>query len=138
MAENYKKLVEEIATDFVEEYKQELTEIIKENKDKTSDYIFDEAIYQKWDLNDKIHEWIDTAWYGILRDDAFNGFNTEFLTCAFIIEQSENTETDTGLWESQEPQEAIMTQAFFSLRNDVYFEVEKKIKELIQDINLDY
>jgi len=133
---NYYELIKEEAKDFVEENEEELKEIIKENKDKEVDEIFDEAIYQKWDLHDKIHEWLDNAWYGFLRNDYFKQYNSELTTCSAIIDESNEVESDGGLWEGQEPQEAIKTQAFFTARNDLYFEVEEQIKDLINQVLL--
>lgn len=127
----YEELINKEANDFVRNHKEELTEIIKKNKDEEEDFIFDEAIYQKWDLNDKIHQHLDSGWYGFLRDDVFKNANSELMTCAMILDESEEAETDSGLWDGQEPQEAIKTQAFFTARNDLYFRIEKLIKELI-------
>jgi len=39
--------IEKEADDFIEEHKDNISEIIKENRDEPDDYIFDEAIYQK-------------------------------------------------------------------------------------------
>jgi len=129
----YSELIEEEATDFINEHKEKFLEVIKENIDRTEDYIFSEAIYQDEDLNSMIHEWLDSSWYSFMRDDAFKDFNTEFTTCAIILEWSKEVETDSGLWENQEPKEAISTQAFFSVRNDLYRLIEDKLKELISE-----
>ncbi len=130
----YYKLIENEAKNFIEENKEELEKLIKENIEEEAEFIFDEVIYQEWDLNDKIHEYLDGVWYGFLREDVFNEYNTEFLTCSAILELSDEAETDTGLWEGAEPQEAIQTQAFFTVKNDLYFKVEELIKELIDKI----
>ena len=128
----YYGAINEMAKDFIEEYEEEIKEIIKENKDRDKKYIFDEAIYQNWDLIDKVHEWLDSAWYGFLRQDWAKDYRTELMSCVEIIDESEETETDQGLWEGQEPQEAIKTQAFFTARNDLYFIIEKLIKEFME------
>ena len=125
----YYQTIEEEAEDFIENYKEEIDEIIKENKEKSNEYIFDEAIYQQWDLIDKIHEWLDSGWYGFLRKDWCDDTNSEFMASAKVLEESEEVETDTGLWEGQEPQDAIRTQAFFTVRQDLYFAIEKLLKE---------
>jgi len=126
----YEETIEEMAEDFIEEHKEELTEIIRENKDRTEDYIY-EVIYQEWDLLDKIHEYLDGGWYGFLRSDFLNDCKTELSSCAKLLELVRNPEDDYGLWEGQEPQKAIETQAFFSVRADLYFTIEKKIKKMI-------
>jgi len=132
-AKTYDEAIEEMAEDFIAYYKEEITEMIKENKDKDEGYIFDEVIYQKWDITDKIHEWLDSDWYGFLRSDFLDECKTQLSSCAEIIDSVHEIETDSGLWDGQEPEEAIMTKAFFSVRNDLYWAVEKKIKELIRD-----
>jgi len=131
MSKTYYESINEMADDFVSEYKDEIKEIIKENKDRKPDYIFDEAIYQKWDLTDKLHEWLDSAWYGFLRSDWCKECVTEFSSCAKLLDESNEVETDSGLWEGQDPKDAIMTQAFFTARIDLYFQVEKLIKGII-------
>lgn len=130
--QTYYETIEEEAKDFVDEYKTELEETIKENKKKTPDYIFDEAIYQKWDLNDKLHEWQNSNWYGFLRSDWCEDCKTELSSAVKVLELSLEEETDTGLWEGQTPQEAIITMAFFTARIDLYSAVEKLIKEMIK------
>ena len=134
MGGTYSEEIENEADEFVEEYKEELTEIIKENKDRTEDYIFDEPIYQEWDLNSKIHEWVDSIWYGFIRRDFLKDFNSELSSYARILDECKEKETDSGLWDGQEPKEAIQTQAFFSVRNDIYWSVEEKIKKLIESV----
>jgi len=131
MSKTYYQSINEMADDFVENYKDELNEIMKENKKKGADYIFNEAIYQNWDLNDKLHEWLDSAWYGFLRSDWCEECNTEFSSCAKLLDESNEVETDSGLWEGQDPKDAIMTQAFFTARTDLSFEIEKIIKKMI-------
>ena len=128
---NYYKTIEEEAKDFTENYRDDIIDVIKENKDEDADYIYDEAIYQKWDLNDKIYEWLDTAWYGFLRRGFFKDCTTELISAAKILDESLEIETDEGLWEGQEPVKAIMSQAFYTVQNDLYNEIEKQIKEMI-------
>ena len=131
MSKTYYESINEMASDFVSQYEDEIKEIIKENKKSDAKYIFDEMIYQKWDLTDKLHEWLDSAWYGFLRSDWCENCNTEFLSAAKLLDESNEIETDSGLWEGQDPKDAIMTQAFFTARSDLYFETEKIIKEMI-------
>lgn len=131
MAKTYYGLIDEMTDDFLENYEDEIKEQIKEQGEKVTDVIFDN-IYQEWDLNSKIHEWLDSSWHGFLREDCFENFNSELTTCAFILDESDEVETDSGLWEGQEPKKAIQTQAFFTVKSDLYFKIEKKIKEKIE------
>jgi len=128
----YYQAIKDLADDFISEYKDELREIIKENKEKTDEEIWDE-IYQNWDLNNKIFEFLDSAWYGFLRSDWCEDRNTELSSAVKVIEESNEVETDSGLWEGKEPEEAIMGQAFFTAENDLYFEIEDRIKQMIKD-----
>lgn len=130
---DYYKEIEDEADEFMNDHEDELLEIIKENKDQDEDYIFDEAIYQSWDIHDKIHEQLDNNWHGFLRRDWLKEYDSELTSCARILDESNEVETDGGLWEKQEPREAINTQAFFTVRGDLYWELESKIKELIKN-----
>lgn len=131
MAKTYYDQIDEEVNDFMEYWKEDIAEIIKENITQNEDEIFEE-IYQEWDLNDKIHEFLDNNWFNFLREEPFEKFNSELTTCAFILDESDEVETDSGLWEGQEPKQAIQTQAFFTVRNDLYNRVEGKIRELIK------
>jgi|TARA_Y100000310_G_C20475388_1_gene712129 acyl carrier protein len=129
----YNEEIEDEAKEFIEYHKEDIKDIITENNEEDEEFIFDECIYQDWDLNDKIHEWADSGWFGFLRRDCFNEAKTELTSCAMILELCNNKETDYGLWENQEPTRAINTQAFFSVRNDLYSEIEEKLKEFISE-----
>ncbi|MCD6492420.1 MAG: hypothetical protein J7K36_01240 [Archaeoglobaceae archaeon] len=130
----YDEALDSMAKDFIDCYKEELQEIIEENIDEDEDYIFDEEIYQNWDLIDKIHEWLDTSWYSFLREEFLDDCKTEFSSCARILDFVREEETDSGLWEGQDPEQATQTKAFFSVRNDLYWIIRDKILELIRDI----
>jgi hypothetical protein len=128
----YYEEIKEEAKDFIENYDEELRDIIRSNKDESKNYIFDEVIYQQWDLIDKIHEWLDSAWYGFLRRDFCGDCDTELVSAVKILDESNERETDSGLWEGQEPEDAIKTQAFYTARTDLYFEIERQLKVFIE------
>ena len=52
---------------------------------------------------------------------------------ALLDELSKHEETDNGLWEGQEPREAIATQAAFTYGNAVYAEWTDLIKQINDD-----
>lgn len=124
----YKDLILETAEVFIDNFREEIENEIKEGSDFNSmiDHI---------DLHDKLHEDLDNSWYSFLRDDIFKDFDSELTTCARILDWTSNKETDSGLWEGQEPEQAIQTQAFFSVRSDVYFVLEDLYNDLAEEIN---
>ena len=128
----YYQAIKDLADDFISDYGDEIKEIIKENKEKTEEEIWEE-IYQNWDLNDKIWEFLDSAWYSFLRDEWCEDRKTELSSAVKVIEESNEVETDSGLWEGKEPEDAIMSQAFATAGNDLYFELEERIKQMIED-----
>lgn len=91
---------------------------------------------ESWDVDpynyfdDAVHNWVDNDFiYVDLRD------------AADIIESSNNVEYDNGLWEGQEPIEAVKTQAFFTYRGDLMNEVNNiladKLDQLRTDVQLE-
>ncbi|MCD6402677.1 hypothetical protein J7L36_02390 [bacterium] len=128
----YYQAIEELADDFIEDYRDEIKEIITKNKEKTDDEIWDE-IYQNWDLLDKIWEFLDSAWHGFLRSDWCKDRKTELGAATKILEENKEVERDSGLWEGKEPTDAIVAQAFATAKNDLYFELENRIRELIKN-----
>ena len=67
-----------------------------------------------------------------------NGCNNypSLTEAAEIIDNCENEETDTGLWEGQQPEEALKSKAFWCQRNDaiadfcdLFNEVKDKYEE---------
>ncbi len=133
----YSETIDEYAQDFIAEWKEELEKIIQEELKAGWDenYVFDESIYQDWDIYDKLHNFLDGAWYSFLREDWAGDYDSELTTCARILDLSRNVEEDSGLWEGKEPAEAIATQAFFTTRSDLYYRVEELLKELISDLS---
>jgi hypothetical protein len=53
---------------------------------------------------------------------------------AFVIENSNNVESDSGLWDGKDPAEALETQAAFTYGNDVRNEVE----EIYEDLKMEF
>jgi hypothetical protein len=106
--QNYYGYISDQAKSFTDEHKDD---VIAEIRDGNTD------VYDM--LNDsRIHEWVDNDFIYV-----------DLVDSAHIIEQSDNVETDLGLWEGQEPMEAIKTQAFFTYRNDLYYAVKELMEE---------
>lgn len=105
---NYVDKLESEARFFIGKY---ITNIIEEIKEGNTD------IY-RFIQDSKLHEWCENDFTYINLIDSAN-----------IIDQSENVEQDSGLWEGQEPMRAIETQAFYTYKGDLY----STIKDLLED-----
>src|SRR5690606_5710707 len=108
---NYSEYVESEAKTFVDEYEEDLMSRIKDGDTDIHEFVHDY----------RLHEWVDNDFIYV-----------DLIDSAEILEQSDNVETDSGLWEGQEPREAIKTQAFFTYRNDLGYVIMDKIESLLQ------
>jgi len=99
------------AVDFIDEMLDEFIEAMQNE----SDYFFE------GDVEDRFFENVGDRSYTL-------------TDAAFVIENSDNVETDSGLWEGQEPAEALETQAAFTFSNDVRSEVE----EIYESVKSEY
>lgn|SRR5690606_3281756 len=109
---NYKEYVDNEARSFVDEYEDELLDEIKNGNTDVYEFVNDY----------RVHEWVDNDFIYVDLTDS-----------AEILEQSDNVETDFGLWEGEEPVEAIKTQAFFTYRNDLSNKVISIFESVLQD-----
>lgn len=108
---NYDTDIEKEAKEFMQEIEDELKEAIKDNLE--------------FDRNDI--DALDTRFHEEITDRGYT-----LSDAAFIIENSDNPETDSGIWEGQQPEDAIRTKAAYSFSNDVWFkcdEIYNEIKE---------
>jgi hypothetical protein len=103
----YDSEVHKEAVDFIEEFMDDVVEALKNDEN----YLLD------GDLNDTFFEMITDRSYTL--SDA-----------AFVIDNSNNVETDSGLWEGKDPQDAVEIQAAFTYSNDVHSEVEEIYEDL--------
>lgn len=109
---NYKEYVDNEARSFVDEYEDELLDEIKNGNTDVYEFVNDY----------RVHEWVDN-----------NFIYVDLTDSVEILEQSDNVETDFGLWEGQEPIEAIKTQAFFTYKNDLSDKVISIFESVLQD-----
>lgn len=108
---NYHEKVRSDTGDFVNEYFDDFLQSVKDGeKADFHDYI---------DGDNKLHEHIDQ--YLDLRE------------AVDILEQCENEETDSGLWEGLPPKEAVTAMAFWSFKADVYKEIKSMFEEKLND-----
>ena len=73
-------------------------------------------------IDDNLHEFVDNAFIYVGLKEA-----------AVIIEESYNEETDDGLWEGQQPEDAIVTKAFFTFKNDLREKVLEMVAQELED-----
>lgn len=109
---NYKEYINNEARSFVDEYEDDLLDEIRNGYTDVYEFVNDY----------RVHKWVDNDFIYVDLTDS-----------AEILEQSDNVETDSGLWEGQEPIEAIKTQAFFTYRNDLSSEIISVFKSVLQD-----
>ena len=106
--QNYYGYISDQAKMFVDQYKDEVFGEIREGDTDVDDLLNDS----------RIHEWVDNDFIYV-----------DLVDSAHIIEQSDNVETDWGLWEGQDPQDAIKSMAFYTYRNDLYYAVKEALEE---------
>ncbi len=96
-----------------------------------------EAIIEdkEWDYNEI--DSLDEYWHSEIVDRAYT-----LSDAAVVIENCENEETDSGLWETQQPEDAIKTKAAYSYGMDCWFKTEEiftymkdEYQELIKDFS---
>jgi len=102
------------ARETVSEYKDEILEKLQESGKASNDLLNDYGNGDSWH-----HESHVDKWYSL--SDA----------AELISELSEHEETDSGLWEGQQPKAAIGTCAAYTYGNAVYSEW----RDLIEEIN---
>jgi hypothetical protein len=117
---NYYDYVQKEAKSLFMDQRKELFNTVKEES---------VDLYEFFD--DSIFEWVDSEFIRIDLHD-----------CADILESSNNVETDSGLWEGQEPLKAVETMAFFTYRADLTeavidyakWELDERLKDEEQEL----
>ena len=109
---HYSDEVRKEAVDFIDEMFDEFIEAMQNEED----YFFSDCS-------------VDDRFFECVGDRAYT-----LTDAAFVIENSDNVETDSGLWEGQDPIDAICTQAAYTFSNDVRIEVE----EIYEDVKSEY
>jgi hypothetical protein len=113
---DYEKDVEEDAKDFIENHDDVIIEAIAEYLESPGR---SEINLYSMNLDDSFHEEVVDRSYSL--EDA-----------AFIISASDDPESDSGLWEGQEPADALSTQAAYTYGNDVRSRCEAILEEIIE------
>ncbi len=98
-----------------------ILDLISNNEIKTIEDL--KESWENLDDDGTLHQHIESSltWQQSLRDSDV------------IISNCDNEETDWGLWEGQQPEEAIATKAFYSYRSDV----SNRGFELIEEFETD-
>lgn len=113
---SYHEDVRNDATEFLLEHEEMIVAAIEAGAD--------------WDYND-IDD-LDEEWHNDIVDRAYS-----LSDAVFVLENCDNQETDSGLWEGKSAEEAIPIQAAYSYSNDVWFEAKglyEGIKERFEEL----
>jgi hypothetical protein len=86
------------------------------------EYFLDEIVSRAFDDRDEVPTGID-EWSDSYHHETHIDRSYSLMEAAEVLDQlSQYEETDSGLWEGQEPQEAVITQAAFTYAHAVYSE----------------
>lgn len=108
----YYKQVQRDAKDFIDEYLDEFKEDLGDWGGQTDDPSF----YQWMDYDGKLHEHTESVYYDYDPTE--------------ICDNSDNVETDTGLWSGVTDWRQIRdAQAFWTLKLDLWFAIEEILKD---------
>lgn len=113
---DYDNEIDNEARDFLLDHEEMIVQALKDDAD--------------WDYNDIDN--LDSLWHETIVD---RGYTLE--DAAYILENCQNEENDSGIWEGLDAQEAMSAQAAYSYSNDVWFRCEEmynNIKENMQEI----
>jgi len=111
---SYDTIIEREAVDFIAEQSDTIIGMLKDDSDF-----------------DRNYDNLDRAWHENITDRAYSTEDANF-----IINESSNVESDSGLWEGQDPDDALRTQAAYTFSNDVWQEAERLydgIKSTVDD-----
>jgi hypothetical protein len=116
---DYDDEIEKEARDFIIEHEDMFVEALKNDSD--------------WDYND-IDD-LDSCWHDDIVDRAYT-----LDDAAYILDNCHEEETDSGLWDGRDAQEAMSARAAYSYANDVWFkaeemynEIKERMKELVDE-----
>lgn len=110
---DYYKDVETEAKDFLANNEDMIKGALEDGKD--------------FDLNDI--DGLDGAFHYDITDRAYSPRDA-----VFVLENTDNEETDSGLWEGQDWRDELSTRAAYSFSNDVWFKCEEIYKEMQEEI----
>lgn len=113
--------------DYETEIENEARDFILNNEEMIIQALNDDA---DWDYND-IDD-LDSLWHETIVD---RGYTLE--DAAYILDNCENEENDSGIWEGMDAQDAMSARAAYSYSNDVWFrcvEMYNGIKERVQEL----
>ena len=140
----YKRELENIAATFMEYYNDELLDVIEGHididllrKDKTKEneeQIFKAGVCEDWDLDFKVYDWLDIAWFKLLDAEFLKNCETDLDKYRKLLALVKNVEKDERLWRSCEFEQEVRLKAFYSVKNDLYKIIEAKIRKFIIEI----
>lgn len=111
---DYRKEVESEAKDFIDNHEDDIKESILEGNTDIDDVKPHGGLYEDF------------------REECQPSYDLE--DAAFVIKNCDNEESDSGIWEGQEPEDAIISKAIYSFQNDVW----EKIREIFEEMVSEY
>ncbi len=109
----YEKTIEEEARSF-----------LSDHEDMFVEALVDESDFDRNDIND-----LDQSWHECITDRAYTVEDANW-----ICSNSDNEETDSGLWEGQDHQTAMSTKAAYTFSSDVWFKCEEIYNEELKEV----
>jgi hypothetical protein len=113
--------------DYQSEVEDEARSFIIDNEDMMVKALKNDADFDYNDIDD-----LDSYWHETIVD---RGYTLE--DAAYILDNCENEEWDTGIWEGMDARDAMSARAAYSYSNDVWFKCEemwKEIKDRMQEL----
>lgn len=117
-----------------DEVDEEARNFLIENEEMFVKALQNDADFDYNDIDD-----LDAYWHESIVDRAYTVADAEY-----ILDNCENEETDSGIWEGLDYRDEMSARAAFSYSNDVWFacatlydEIKERMQELIDDENMD-
>lgn len=105
-------------------YCQEQAKLLfNDDRSDFMDYLKEGSIRFYDFFDDSVHNWADNDFIYV-----------DLLDSAEILDQSNNVETDSGLWQGEEPRKAIATQAFFTYRGDLFNALKDEVYGYLEEL----
>lgn len=106
--------------DYGKEVKQEAVDFLLNQESMIVDALENDSDFDQNEI-----EGLDSAWHENIVDRSYS-----LQDAAYILENCENEESDSGLWEGRDARETLSAMAAYSYSNDVWSEAEELYNEI--------
>jgi hypothetical protein len=114
-----------MAINYQDEVNREARHFLVEQSEMLATAIAEERSFDRNQIDG-----LDRAFYENVTDRSYT-----FEDACFVLVESDNRETDSGLWEGQDPEEAVKTMATYTFSNDVWTEGEKLYDSVKEEVD---